>query len=145
MYLLTRLGHSLGKLVIVEGVEDASLVAATRVLGVDAVQGYGVGRPMPASAILECLAGRPLAPSEPVAPSSALERLAKLLLVEERLQACQGVDLGQRERFLADLAAIYPEGSVQALATQHLIDTAIQHGVSSAAYRQERRRLTDTA
>lgn len=39
---LTRLCHSLGKTVVVEGVESGDLVDAVALLGVDAVQGYAI-------------------------------------------------------------------------------------------------------
>ncbi len=45
---LTRLAHDLRMRVVVEGLEDASLIEAAAVLGADFGQGFGIARPMPA-------------------------------------------------------------------------------------------------
>ncbi len=45
------LGHSLGLRVIAEGVEDQATWEALAALGCDAVQGYHLGRPMPAAGV----------------------------------------------------------------------------------------------
>jgi EAL domain-containing protein (putative c-di-GMP-specific phosphodiesterase class I) len=49
------LGHQLGLSVIAEGVETAAQMDFLRDRGCDAVQGYFLGRPMPAAAIEELL------------------------------------------------------------------------------------------
>nr|WP_050797346.1 EAL domain-containing protein [Hylemonella gracilis] len=86
IYQLTRLGHALGKRVALEGVEDPGLLAAVRILGVDAVQGYAVAQPMPGEALLPWLQSFQ---ANSVAPcprsNSVLARLARLLVWEERL------------------------------------------------------------
>ncbi|MEW6693563.1 MAG: EAL domain-containing protein [Pseudomonadota bacterium] len=43
------LAHQLGREAVAEGVESAQQLAALRDLGCDAVQGFGLGRPMPAA------------------------------------------------------------------------------------------------
>lgn len=43
-----ELAHRLGRSVVAEGVEDARQLAALRTIGCDAVQGFGLARPMPA-------------------------------------------------------------------------------------------------
>ncbi|MGH2872267.1 MAG: putative bifunctional diguanylate cyclase/phosphodiesterase, partial [Solirubrobacteraceae bacterium] len=43
-----ELGHALGLEVVAEGVEDAATLALLRELGCDVVQGYAIGRPVPA-------------------------------------------------------------------------------------------------
>ena len=48
---LTRLAHELGHQVVVEGLENDSLIEAAAVLGADFGQGYGIARPMPAEAL----------------------------------------------------------------------------------------------
>lgn len=48
---IAKVAHSLGKLTIAEGVEDAATLQALREFGVDRVQGYFVGRPHPLSAM----------------------------------------------------------------------------------------------
>ncbi len=45
---ITVLGHALGLQVIVEGIESLEALAGARACGCDAVQGYHLGRPMPA-------------------------------------------------------------------------------------------------
>jgi len=52
------LGHSLGLTVVAEGVEDAVAWATLAMLGCDAVQGYHLGRPMPAAAMEAWLSER---------------------------------------------------------------------------------------
>jgi EAL domain-containing protein (putative c-di-GMP-specific phosphodiesterase class I) len=86
VYQLTRLGHSLGKTVIVEGVEDEDMLCAIATLGADAVQGYAIAHPMAAKQFSEWLENRSGhgmidAPRGP----SRLTVLAKLLVWEERL------------------------------------------------------------
>lgn len=53
IYHLTNLAHSLGVPVTVEGLEDEGLIEAAAILGADYGQGYGIARPMSASAISE--------------------------------------------------------------------------------------------
>jgi hypothetical protein len=97
VYQLTRLGHSLGKTVIVEGVEDEDMLGAVTLLGADAVQGYVIAPPMAAKQFSEWLTNRsgrgtPGAAGGP----SRLTILAKLLVWEERLHL-----LAQDERAFA--------------------------------------------
>jgi EAL domain-containing protein (putative c-di-GMP-specific phosphodiesterase class I) len=82
IYHLTRLGHSLGKLVAVEGVEGAELLEAIVILGADAAQGYGIARPMPAQQMITWLGKQPILP-DPENPKSPLGKLARLLIWEE--------------------------------------------------------------
>jgi diguanylate cyclase (GGDEF)-like protein/PAS domain S-box-containing protein len=44
---ITKVAHSLGKLTIAEGVEDAETMRALREFGVDVAQGFHLGRPQP--------------------------------------------------------------------------------------------------
>ncbi len=48
---LTRLAHDLRMRVVVEGLEDPSLIEAAAVLGADFGQGFGIARPMPAQEV----------------------------------------------------------------------------------------------
>jgi predicted signal transduction protein with EAL and GGDEF domain len=59
---LVALGHSLGLVVVAEGVETGAQLDFLRRLGCDRVQGYGIGRPMNAEAFRRLLeaSGRPL-------------------------------------------------------------------------------------
>jgi EAL domain-containing protein (putative c-di-GMP-specific phosphodiesterase class I) len=84
IYHLTRLGHSLGKSVIVEGVEGAELLEAIVILGADAAQGYGIARPMPAQQMIAWLGNQRGLP-DPQNPKSPLGKLALLMIREECL------------------------------------------------------------
>ncbi|MDA8396982.1 MAG: PAS domain S-box protein [Actinomycetota bacterium] len=48
---LTRLAHDLRMRVVVEGLEDPSLIEAAAVLGADFGQGFGIAKPMPAQEV----------------------------------------------------------------------------------------------
>jgi EAL domain-containing protein (putative c-di-GMP-specific phosphodiesterase class I) len=56
--LITELGHGFGLRVVAEGVEDAPTLALLTEFGVDAVQGFGISRPMPAMDLPGWLAER---------------------------------------------------------------------------------------
>jgi diguanylate cyclase (GGDEF)-like protein/PAS domain S-box-containing protein len=45
------LGHTLGKTVVAEGVEDEATLTALRAIGCDFAQGFHLGRPVPASSV----------------------------------------------------------------------------------------------
>src|ERR1700736_942507 len=51
-----ELGHSLGLMVVAEGVEDAATLTLLRELGCDLIQGYHTGMPMAASALVQWIA-----------------------------------------------------------------------------------------
>jgi EAL domain-containing protein (putative c-di-GMP-specific phosphodiesterase class I) len=53
------LGHSLGLLVVAEGVEDEAALEILRSYGCDLAQGYHIARPMPAGAFTQWLASSP--------------------------------------------------------------------------------------
>jgi EAL domain-containing protein (putative c-di-GMP-specific phosphodiesterase class I) len=53
---LTSLAHSLGKTVVVEGVETASQLNAIQLTGCDSAQGFLIGRPVPASSVRASIA-----------------------------------------------------------------------------------------
>jgi len=52
---VSQMAHSLGIMVVAEGVETALQISVLRLLEADALQGYLLGRPMPAQAALELL------------------------------------------------------------------------------------------
>ncbi len=91
IYQLSRLGHSIGKTVVVEGVETMDLLEAIAILGADAVQGYAVARPMPAPDLAEWMGknGR-FTLADRRRPASALAKLARLLVWEEHLHLLLG-------------------------------------------------------
>lgn len=172
IYQLTRLGHSLGKSVIVEGVESEELLEACKVLNVDAVQGYVLARPMPSGQLPEWLASRPAWTGLPEAPDGMLGKLARLLIWEERLHLVRG-DLSAVERLVEVMraraspqVAHVAQSSQQPFCrecrlsefftgidttlpddetlTQALVDAAVMHGPRSAAYHAARRRVVST-
>ena len=53
--MVTQLGHKLGLKVLAEGVEDAEVLAALRVIGCQEGQGYHIARPMDRQALLPWL------------------------------------------------------------------------------------------
>jgi EAL domain-containing protein (putative c-di-GMP-specific phosphodiesterase class I) len=129
IYQLTRLGHSLGKRVIVEGVEDPRLMEAITLLGADIVQGHVIGRAMPADELADWLGTRALALPEPGMYASSLAELARLLLWEERLDMRTKHPLAQ------------PGLDVSGEAQRSLMAAAAAHGMDSKAYREVRQRL----
>lgn len=124
IYQLTRLGLSLGKSVIVEGVEDVGMLDACRILGADLAQGYAIARPMPAQQLTVWM-GRVPGTEERVSQGSRLGKLARLLIWEEHMH----------------LDSIVPEGFADAAAQRALIVAAKTHGLGSAAYRSARRQV----
>jgi EAL domain-containing protein (putative c-di-GMP-specific phosphodiesterase class I) len=52
------MAHALGKMVVAEGVETAGQLALLQRLGCDTIQGYHIGRPVPADEFAELLRGR---------------------------------------------------------------------------------------
>jgi diguanylate cyclase (GGDEF)-like protein/PAS domain S-box-containing protein len=71
---IVLLGRAMGLAIIAEGIEDARQLQLVRDVGCDAVQGYLLGRPMPACAVTQALerqsqAGPPPAAQLPSQPS----------------------------------------------------------------------------
>jgi EAL domain-containing protein (putative c-di-GMP-specific phosphodiesterase class I) len=54
------LAHALGLRVVAEGVESDAQIALLRALGCDWLQGFRLGRPMPAAEFTQLLAAGPL-------------------------------------------------------------------------------------
>jgi diguanylate cyclase (GGDEF)-like protein len=55
----TDLGHNLGLSIVAEGVEDETTLTALIAIGVDIVQGFHLGHPMPEDALQRWIADRP--------------------------------------------------------------------------------------
>ncbi|WP_081716279.1 EAL domain-containing protein [Paraburkholderia mimosarum] len=169
IYQLTRLGHSLGKSVIVEGVESEALLESCRILNVDAAQGYVIASPMPLEQLPEWIRSRPAWTDTTDTPRSAMGKLARLLIWEERLHLAQG-DLAAVARLFdvirapvgctsvpatptlsqvhcracplsAFFTAIDASPLGDATMTQALIDAAVLHGPRSPAYQDARQRF----
>ena len=71
---IIELAHSLGLVVVAEGVESPALQLMLEGFGCDAVQGYGICRPVPADELTTWLAERV------VSPAGAVERAERLHL-----------------------------------------------------------------
>jgi EAL domain-containing protein (putative c-di-GMP-specific phosphodiesterase class I) len=142
IYQLTRLGHSLGKTVIVEGVEDQSMLEAIIVLGSDAVQGFVIARPMPAEELTDWAQARtpiPLPISQAITSTPA--KLAALLLWEERLHLTLGEGSAARATEPRQLALPF---DAEPLLQHGLASAAVVHGMRSAEYADARRRLVES-
>jgi EAL domain-containing protein (putative c-di-GMP-specific phosphodiesterase class I) len=81
---LVRLGHSLGKTVVVEGIEDAGMLEAVVILGADVAQGYTIASPIPVEQVAKWLGSQPGLPDFR-RPDTHLGKLAKRLVRGERL------------------------------------------------------------
>ena len=74
---IIELAHSLGLEVVAEGVESPALQSMLEGFGCDAVQGYGICRPVPAEELTSWLAGR-VAPADVVPSGGDKSRLRAL-------------------------------------------------------------------
>ncbi|CAD6558638.1 hypothetical protein LMG27952_06661 [Paraburkholderia hiiakae] len=159
VYQITRLAHSLGRTVVVEGVEDQGLVDAFVVLGVDLVQGYGVARPMPAQQLRDWMRTH-AAPFAARSSASRLGNLARLLIWEEtvyldsevRRATSSGIGGRSRRSVKARRVGIpFQDSSIMldrvlpgvahSPARRALLDAAEHHGVGSKAYQSARSSL----
>jgi diguanylate cyclase (GGDEF)-like protein len=70
---ITELAHSLGMLVVAEGIEDQDQVDRLALLGCDLGQGYLIGQPMPSTQVTDMLAVLPriIAQNTPPVPEEA--------------------------------------------------------------------------
>jgi EAL domain-containing protein (putative c-di-GMP-specific phosphodiesterase class I) len=92
VYSLQGLARSIGKRLVVEGVETPEIRDALRVLGVDLAQGYGIARPMPAEAVPSWLSARPPVEVEQ-GPRTLLGAYAGHLRVVEACRTMMGQPL----------------------------------------------------
>jgi EAL domain-containing protein (putative c-di-GMP-specific phosphodiesterase class I) len=102
IYQLTRLGHSLGMSVTVEGVEEEDLLEALVILDADRAQGYAIARPMPAQALAGWIRERRTLP-RPTTPRGILGKLARLVIWEESVQLNTVVSREARALLCADV------------------------------------------
>ncbi|HUY03313.1 MAG TPA: EAL domain-containing protein [Rhodocyclaceae bacterium] len=54
---LVQIGQDMNRVVVVEGLEDASMIEAVTILGASSGQGYGLARPMSADSLVEWARG----------------------------------------------------------------------------------------
>ncbi|HTK00646.1 MAG TPA: EAL domain-containing protein, partial [Bordetella sp.] len=150
IYQLTRLGHGLGKKVVVEGVEDMALLHALIRLGADCAQGYAIARPMPA-AQLEHWLSQPheLSIPEHEQLTHTLPRLADALVWEEDLHVIREESPfgGIRETVLGNIYAAMGDARVldprEQAAKADLIECSIKFGQRSNEYMAARNRLIE--
>ncbi len=91
---LQGLAHSIGKHLVVEGVETIEIRDALRVLGVELGQGYGIARPMPAEAVAAWATGcRIRHAGSDLTPTSLLGAYAGHLRVVEACRTLMGQPL----------------------------------------------------
>lgn len=83
---ITDIAHSLGLTVVLEGLEDDGLIEAAVQLNVDAGQGFGIARPMPAHDVPDWVRGYRL-DLDPLRPRTALGALAAHVAWEHRITA----------------------------------------------------------
>ncbi|WP_019938562.1 EAL domain-containing protein [Bordetella sp. FB-8] len=139
IFQLTRLGHSLGKNVIVEGVEDEGLLEAVTILGADAIQGYVLTPPLPADEITAWLAAHPTYP-EPVRKHSVLGQMARLLIWEECLYLLR--DEASVMGLASDVTPpALPLDIIDPGLSRVFMLAAINQGPSSPEYRRIREKL----
>lgn len=150
IYQLTRLGHSLGKAVVAEGVENEELLEAIRILGVDGVQGYVISRPMSAQHMTQWLRNNSevdlVAAALKEKQSGTLPELAKLLIWEEWFHLLQSDMLHPSEIPDASTGTMSnaissPDVKAAIDLRERLVQAAVSHGMSSVEYREAREQL----
>jgi EAL domain-containing protein (putative c-di-GMP-specific phosphodiesterase class I) len=83
---ITDIAHSLGLTVVLEGLEDEGLIEAAVQLDVDAGQGFGIARPMPADKVPDWVRAYRL-DLDPARPRTPLGALAAHVAWEHRVTA----------------------------------------------------------
>lgn len=159
VYQVTRLGHSLGKLVLAEGVDSADLLAALAILGVDGAQGYVIARPMPAVQLPGWIADAQTHDARETSGAQAGEsvfaRLARFVVWEERVLMIAAVpgaarDLLKAAGFFAStpvvealvgLGDVLPAGEARDAHQRDLLRALLDSGRDSDAWRAARDRL----
>jgi EAL domain-containing protein (putative c-di-GMP-specific phosphodiesterase class I) len=145
VYQVTRLGHSLGKLVLAEGVDAPDLLEALAILGVDGAQGYVIARPMPADELAVWIGGAARVPDASAA-ASVFARLARFIVWEERVRMIAAMPGAARDLLsatdlreplaeaLVGLGDILPAGETRDAIQRELL-RALPGGRESAAWR----------
>jgi len=140
IYQLTRLGHSLGKNVVVEGIEDEGLLEAIAMLGADIVQGYVVSRPVDSPSLMEWLETyEPPAAPDRHAPRSFAAKLARLLVWEEHLHLL----LEEQEAVQVEINRDLPFERVDVTVQRNLINAAKRYRIGSREYQRVRQQLVE--
>jgi EAL domain-containing protein (putative c-di-GMP-specific phosphodiesterase class I) len=154
VYQITRLGHSLGKLVLAEGVDSEDLLTALAILGVDGAQGYVIARPMPGAQLPGWIEGAACVPHTPEG-ESVLARLARFVVWEERvlmiaaapgavrdlMKACETAAHRPLADALVGLGDILPPGETRDVLQRDLLRALLGGGRASAEWRAALARL----
>lgn len=141
IHRLTRLGHTLGKMVMVEGVDSVDMLEAVAVLKADAVQGGAVCPLLQAEQMTAWFKETAvLALPLHNRPRSKLAKLASLLLWEERLHLTLESAIGAPAE-TAQTQTLGPALPFLAARShqRQLFIAARDHGLHSDAYRAARR------
>lgn len=164
IYQLTRLGHSLGRRVLAEGVDTLDLLHALAILGVDGAQGYGIAKPMEGSRLLEWLDAKPgfAAPENSeggAGKASLLARLARFVIWEARMLMIAAVPEAAQDilralmredgeggaaslaQSLAGFGDILPAGPQRDALHREVIGALLTEGPDSEAWRNALRTL----
>jgi EAL domain-containing protein (putative c-di-GMP-specific phosphodiesterase class I) len=144
IYQLTELCHSLGKRVVVEGIENDELIQAISLFGADYAQGYAIARPMPAARFTEWITEyRENEGRGKKHCSGRLVELAKLLLWESHIRPILRRVQVQLFEVPASPRPALPFSSVEPVLQVALLDAAYNHGVDGSEYVIARNRLIE--
>ncbi|MCX5540563.1 EAL domain-containing protein [Paraburkholderia sp. CNPSo 3076] len=158
IYQLTRLGHSLGRLVLAEGVDTLDLLRALAILGVDGAQGYGIARPMEGARLIEWLDTTPAFAATAnveggAGTESLLARLARFVIWEERMLMIAAVPAAAQDllrvltreegaggsaplaQSLAGFGDILPAGAQRDALHREVVGALLTEGPNSEAWR----------
>ncbi|PVX84228.1 EAL domain-containing protein [Paraburkholderia unamae] len=170
IYQLTRLGHSLGRQVLAEGVDTLDLLHALAILGVDGAQGFGIAKPMEGARLLEWLDCTPDFVASVSAEADAgagpgkeslLARLARFVIWEERMLMIAALPQASRDllqaltredgegggvplaQSLAGFGNILPPGPRRDALHRQVVGALLAEGAGSEAWRNALRALME--
>ncbi|MCP3727603.1 EAL domain-containing protein [Paraburkholderia sp. CNPSo 3272] len=166
IYQLTRLGHSLGRFVLAEGVDTLDLLRALAILGVDGAQGYGIARPMEGARLIEWLDTTPAFAATAnveggAGTESLLARLARFVIWEERMLMIAAVPDAAQDllraltrdeseggsaplaQSLAGFGDILPAGARRDALHREVVGALLTEGPNSEAWRAALNRLIE--
>lgn len=141
VYQLTELCHSLGKLVVVEGVEQDDLIKALALLGVDAVQGYAIAKPMTSAALVDWMSAHRVCRPVDHPSQASFVMLARLLLWESHLRLLIDRPQALLYQITPEMRPVLPFTCVAPALQLALLDAAVHHGMHGVHYAQARRHL----
>ena len=142
---LTQLGHALGFLVTVEGVENRGLVEAAAIFGANYAQGYALARPMPSMAFLDWVQRFQLR-LDITQPRTALGALAASMRWHTQIQSLTGSPdmLRQFAGLACPVSGFIERAGLQDTELPYVLDTwrvAARQGAESPTYQHLHRRV----